>query len=206
MLPVVSRFALLSDARWELIEELLPVSVRDRVAGRRMAGDGTWDVVLQRLLAAADAAGQIDWAVSAIGRSRGAWSTKMHQRVEGNDRPPVALIGPGQAADAPMFPHLMRHLRVARAGRGRGITAVIPEPADQVGRRRRRGGRLRLERLPRPQRRRTTRQPARTTARPDHPLRQTRHRRPLRGRPPRRDHLDQSVDSPDLGDGLVGIR
>ncbi|WP_255637899.1 transposase [Amycolatopsis sp. DSM 110486] len=31
---------------------------------RRMAGDGTWDMVLQRLLTAADAAGQIDWAVS----------------------------------------------------------------------------------------------------------------------------------------------
>lgn len=66
-----------------------------------------------------------------------------------------------------MFPHLMRHLRVARMGRGRartrpdrvrgdkayssrairghlrtrGITAVIPEPADQVGHRARRGSR-----------------------------------------------------------------
>ncbi|MEV4602926.1 transposase, partial [Amycolatopsis sp. NPDC049253] len=77
----------------------------------------------------------------------------------------VALVGPGQAGDAPMFPHLMRHLRIARIGRGRartrpdrvrgdkayssrairghlrtrGITAVIPEPADQVGHRQRRG-------------------------------------------------------------------
>ena len=31
---------------------------------RRMAGDGTWDTVLQRLLTSADAAGQVDWAVS----------------------------------------------------------------------------------------------------------------------------------------------
>ena len=64
-----------------------------------------------------------------------------------------------------MFPHLMRHLRVAREGPGRprtrpgrlrgdkayssrairthlrcrGITAVIPEPADQQGHRKRRG-------------------------------------------------------------------
>ena len=66
-----------------------------------------------------------------------------------------------------MFPHLMRHLRVTQDGRGRprtrperlradkayssrviraelrarGITAVIPEPADQVGHRKRRGPR-----------------------------------------------------------------
>jgi transposase len=66
-----------------------------------------------------------------------------------------------------MFPHLMRHLRINRAGRGRArtrpdrvrgdkayssrairkhlrarrITAVIPEPADQAGHRARRGSR-----------------------------------------------------------------
>lgn len=31
---------------------------------RRLAGDGTWDVVLDRLLTAADAAGRVDWSVS----------------------------------------------------------------------------------------------------------------------------------------------
>ena len=31
---------------------------------RRLAVEGTWDVVLARLLARADAAGEIDWAVS----------------------------------------------------------------------------------------------------------------------------------------------
>jgi transposase len=31
---------------------------------RRMAGDGLWDTVLGRLLAAADAAGMVDWSVS----------------------------------------------------------------------------------------------------------------------------------------------
>jgi len=66
-----------------------------------------------------------------------------------------------------MFPHLMRQLRVCRAGRGRartrpdrvrgdkayssrairgllrarGIVAVIPEPDDQIGHRKRRGSR-----------------------------------------------------------------
>ncbi|WP_434781105.1 transposase [Amycolatopsis kentuckyensis] len=31
---------------------------------RRMAGGGTWDTVLQRLLSAADEAGLVDWSVS----------------------------------------------------------------------------------------------------------------------------------------------
>ncbi|MEU7785472.1 transposase [Amycolatopsis sp. NPDC049159] len=103
----------------------------------------------------------------AIGRSRGGWSTKVHHLVDGNGRPLVALVGPGQAGGSSMFPHLMRHLRIRRAGRGRvrtrpdrvcgdkacfsrairghlrdrGITAVIPEPADQAEHRKRRGSR-----------------------------------------------------------------
>ncbi|WP_244211241.1 IS5 family transposase [Amycolatopsis kentuckyensis] len=102
-----------------------------------------------------------------MGRSRGGWSTKGHHLVDGNGRPLLTLVGSGQAGDAPMFPHLMRHLHVARPGGGRarirpdrvrgdkayssrairghlrdrGITAVIPEPADQAGHRKRRGSR-----------------------------------------------------------------
>ncbi|MEV6626111.1 transposase [Amycolatopsis sp. NPDC051106] len=102
MLSVVSRFQLLSDAQWALIDDLLPVrtgkrgrpfsDARAMVEGiiyryrcgiawrdvpaifgpwqtiwtwhRRMAGDGTWDTVLHRLLTEADAAGMIDWSVS----------------------------------------------------------------------------------------------------------------------------------------------
>jgi transposase len=98
----MSRFQLLSDEQWVLIEDLLPVrtgkqgrpfaDARAMVEGiiyryrcgltwrdvpavfgkwqtiwtwhRRLAREGTWDVVLRRLLAAADADGQIDWAVS----------------------------------------------------------------------------------------------------------------------------------------------
>jgi putative transposase len=77
----------------------------------------------------------------------------------------VVLVGPGQGGDSPVFPVLMAHLRVARSGRGRprtrpdrvrgdkayssranrallrrrGIGAVIPEPDDQIGHRKRRG-------------------------------------------------------------------
>lgn len=92
-------------------------------------------------------------------------TTKIHQVVDGHGRPMVVLLSPGQAGDAPIFTQLMRHLRVPRFGRGRprtrpervrgdkayssrairahlrqrGITAVIPEPADQTGHRIRRG-------------------------------------------------------------------
>jgi transposase len=93
-------------------------------------------------------------------------STKIHQLVDGHGLPLVVLLTPGQAGDAPMFEPLMANLRVARplgrartrpdALRGdkayssrairthlrrRGITAVIPEPDDQAGHRKRRGSR-----------------------------------------------------------------
>jgi transposase len=77
------------------------------------------------------------------------------------------LVAPGQGGDCPMFTHLLSALHVPRAGpgrprsrpdrvlgdkayssrgnrallRSRGITAVIPEPDDQLGHRRRRGRR-----------------------------------------------------------------
>jgi transposase len=76
-------------------------------------------------------------------------STKIHALVDGNGRPPVLLVAPGQGGDAPMFPHLMSHLTINR-GRSRqaadppgpcawGQGLFIPEPADQIGHRKRRG-------------------------------------------------------------------
>jgi transposase len=79
----------------------------------------------------------------------------------------VLIVSPGQAGDSPVLPMLLDQLRVARTGpgrprttplalradkayssrghrallRSRRITAVIPEPADQAGHRRRRGSR-----------------------------------------------------------------
>lgn len=101
-----------------------------------------------------------------IGRSRGGLSTKIHQLVDGNGLPLVTLITPGQAGDSPVFLPLMAQLKVGRdvgrprtrpdAVRGdkayssrairahlrdRGIKAVIPEPDDQKGHRKRRGSR-----------------------------------------------------------------
>ena len=100
----MSRFQLLTDGQWSLIEDLLPVRTGKRRRGlfqddrarwwsgiiyryrcgiawrdvpevfgpwqsiwtwhRRMSADGTWDVMLARLLAAAEHAGVIDWAVA----------------------------------------------------------------------------------------------------------------------------------------------
>nr|WP_221417642.1 IS5 family transposase [Microbacterium marinum] len=100
----------------------------------------------------------------ALGRSRGGLSTKIHHIVDGNGLPLVIAVAPGQSGDAPTLIPLLAQLRVARPTgrprtrpdavrgdkayssrairahlRGRGIRAVIPEPVDQQGHRRRRG-------------------------------------------------------------------
>jgi len=80
-------------------------------------------------------------------------------------RPLVMLLGPGQGGDSPMFEHVMDALHVPRLGPGRarsrplrtlgdkayssranrrylrrrGVQAVIPERADQIANRKRRG-------------------------------------------------------------------
>jgi transposase len=100
-----------------------------------------------------------------IGRSRGGLSTKIHQLVDGTGLPLVVLVGAGQSGDSPVFEHLLSHLKVVRHGsrmprtrpdrlradkayssrhnrtllRQRRIGAVIPEPRDQQGHRKRRG-------------------------------------------------------------------
>jgi transposase len=79
----------------------------------------------------------------------------------------VVLVGAGQAHDGPVFEHLLAHLKVERCKGGRPrtrpdrvrgdkaysnrairarlrrsrITAVIPEPSDQIAHRKRRGAR-----------------------------------------------------------------
>ena len=101
----------------------------------------------------------------AVGKSRGGLTTKIHALVDGNKRPLVLLLGPGQGGDAPMFENLMEALRVERNGRGRarirpdramadkaysskgirsylrthGIQCVIPEKEDQKANRQRKG-------------------------------------------------------------------
>ena len=101
-----------------------------------------------------------------FGRSRGGLTTKVHHLVDGHGLPLVIAVGPGQAGDAPALLPLLSQLRVPRpAGpprtrpdrlrgdkayssrairthlRTRRIIAVIPEPDDQAGHRKRRGSR-----------------------------------------------------------------
>lgn len=101
-----------------------------------------------------------------LGRSRGGLSTKLHHLVDGHGLPLLIAAAPGQSGDAPALLPLLAQLRVTRpvgrprtrpeALRGdkayssrairaylrqRGIRAVIPEPADQQGHRKRRGSR-----------------------------------------------------------------
>jgi len=101
----------------------------------------------------------------AVGRSRGGLSTKVHQLVDGRGRPLVIAVTPGQAGDSPMLGPLLWRLAIRRPGPGRPrtrpmaviadkayssrgtramlrhrrITAVIPQPADQIAHRQRRG-------------------------------------------------------------------
>lgn len=100
-----------------------------------------------------------------IGRSRGGLTTKIHALVDGRGRPLVLIVTGGQVGDSLLFPALLEDLSVPRLHGGRArtrpvsvagdkayssrahrallrrrrITAVIPEPADQIGHRKRRG-------------------------------------------------------------------
>lgn len=92
-------------------------------------------------------------------------TTKTHALVDGHGLPLVVAVSPGQAGDSPALPKLLKQLGVPRLGpgrprtrpdalradkayssrgtraslRARGITADIPEPADQIRHRKNRG-------------------------------------------------------------------
>jgi transposase len=89
----------------------------------------------------------------------------VHHACDGRGRPLAVLVGPGQAHDGPMLPHLLAAIAVPRLGPGRARTrpdrvvadkayssratrellrsrqigAVIPERSDQQANRKRRG-------------------------------------------------------------------
>lgn len=100
----------------------------------------------------------------AIGRSRGGLTTKAHLATDGNGRG-LAVLSAGQAGDSPMMPAVLDAIAVPRLTggpprcrpdrvladkayssasnrallRGRGVGAVIPERADPIANRKRRG-------------------------------------------------------------------
>ncbi|WP_157255261.1 IS5 family transposase [Nonomuraea typhae] len=103
----------------------------------------------------------------ALGRSRGGLSTKLHVACEQGQGLLAVIVTAGHRGDAPQFPMVMAAIRVPRPGRGRPrtrprrvradkayssrairahlrtrkIACTIPEPADQIAHRRRRGSR-----------------------------------------------------------------
>ncbi|MBL7502541.1 IS5 family transposase [Frankia sp. CNm7] len=100
-----------------------------------------------------------------LGRSRGGLSSKIHLAVEQGQKPMAVLVTAGQRGDSPQFTAVLDAIRVPRLGPGRprtrpvrvradkaysskanrawlrrrGIAATIPEKADQIAHRRRRG-------------------------------------------------------------------
>jgi transposase len=113
---------------------------------------GIWKSIEEQLVAAADAAGKIDWQVSvdsttarahvhaagarrdssqrigaepddhALGRSRGGWSTKIHLACEQHRHVLAYLLTAGQAGDSPQMIPVLQHIRVPRQGVGRPRT------------------------------------------------------------------------------------
>jgi transposase len=100
-----------------------------------------------------------------LGRSRGGFTTKIHLACEQRQRPLSLLVTAGQRGDSPQFTAVLEAIRVPRIGPGRprtrplrvrgdkayssranraylrrrGIRCTIPEPADQIRNRKRRG-------------------------------------------------------------------
>jgi transposase len=102
-----------------------------------------------------------------IGRSRGGLTTKVHLASEQAQKPLSLVITAGQRGDSPQFQVVLERIRVPRLGRGRprtrpqrvlgdkaygsranraylrkrGIRCTIPEKADQIRNRKKRGRR-----------------------------------------------------------------
>ena len=100
-----------------------------------------------------------------LGRSRGGLSTKVHLACEQGQKPLSIVITAGQRGDSPQFQAVLGRIKVPRCGRGRprtrpdrvladkaygshanrgylrrrGIACTIPEKADQVRHRKKRG-------------------------------------------------------------------
>ncbi|MCA6092012.1 IS5 family transposase [Streptomyces sp. SCA3-4] len=140
-----------NDIGWTVSVDSTVVRAHQHAAGARKKG----------------VAGGPDPADQALGRSRGGLSTKVHLVADSRARPLALTVSAGHAGDAPAFETVMARIRVPRTGSGRprtrpfavladrayssrairghlrrrGIRAVIPQPADQVGHRLRRGSR-----------------------------------------------------------------
>jgi transposase len=99
----------------------------------------------------------------ALGRSRGGLTTKIHLACEQRQKPLAVVLTAGQRGDAPQFCAVLERIRVPRLGPGRprpdriradkayssrairsylrrrSMRATIPQPADQIRHRQKRG-------------------------------------------------------------------
>jgi len=129
---------------------------------------------------------------TAIGRSRGGPTTKIHLACDGHGRPLSVLLTAGNVNDCTIFVQVLAGIRMPRPRRviadkaysthairsylrRRGIACTIPERRDQQANRARPRQRawphtrLRPHRLPTPQRRGTLLQPVQAVPRPSPP-------------------------------------
>ncbi|WP_433261558.1 IS5 family transposase [Actinosynnema sp. CS-041913] len=137
------------DIGWVVTVDSTVCRAHQHAAGARKKGD----------------AGRGKPADHALGRSRGGLSTKVHLASDSHARPLAIVLTAGQAGDAPAFTAVMAAIRIPRGRTGRPRTrpdvvladrayssrairahlrerhvrTVIPQPADQVRHRRRRG-------------------------------------------------------------------
>ena len=165
------------------------------------------------------------------GRSRGGLTSKIHLLADAGCRPLARVTSAGQRHDSLAFAPLMDRLKIARRGRRRprtrpgqvladkaysstairahlrrrGIKATIPEPADQIRHRLRRGSsggrrRIRPRRLQGAQYRRARLYRLRRAPGGRHPVRQTRLRSTGHRRRRRDPHLAPRPHPHDLRD------
>ncbi|MFD7731686.1 IS5 family transposase [Kitasatospora phosalacinea] len=156
------------DGTWErILAAVLAVADGSGEVGWTVSVDSTVCRAHQHAAGArrAMAPGRSEPSDHALGRSRGGLSTKVHVASDGGARPLAVAVTAGQAGDAPAFTAVMAAIRIPRIGPGRprtrpdvvladrayssrairshlsarGIRAVIPQSADQVRHRRRRG-------------------------------------------------------------------
>ncbi|MEU1436444.1 IS5 family transposase [Streptomyces sp. NPDC005786] len=155
------------DGTWErILAALLAVADTEEGVGWTVSVDSTVCRAHQHSAGARKGAlGRSEPEDHALGRSRGGLSTKVHLASDSRARPLANHVTAGQAGDAPAFDAVMAKIRVPRCGLGRprtrpaivladrayssrairahlrrrGIRSVIPQPADQVGHRLRRG-------------------------------------------------------------------
>ncbi|MEV7730215.1 IS5 family transposase [Streptomyces sp. NPDC087917] len=141
---------------WDVSVDSTIARAHQHAAGARKEGD------LQK-----ESPGGIDTEPNdhGLGRSRGGLTTKLHLAVEQGQKPLALLITAGHRHDSPQFQPVLEAIRIPRAGPGRprtrpdrvradkaygsranrdylrrrGIRCTIPEKADQVRNRRKRG-------------------------------------------------------------------